>query len=213
MIWQIITCNNSKHIVPVQKHLFKKYVPNAELKYIDLGDEPTESWTHNVLAKLDTSQEYLILGLDDFLPVRDFPFEELIPVKGFSRLELSGHKQVRLLGEEPYRVSCQFSIWKTANLVELLKIKRTPWQFEVKGELKGNVYHLESPVWYIEESAISGRQKGKINLCGLKKKDIDELIYLKLVNENDIIYGWKGNSDRTKESYGEKYKEFYEEIS
>ena len=65
------------------------------------------------------------------------------------------------------------------------------------------------PVWYVNESAISGRQKDKINLCGLKQEDISELIKLGLVKEEEIVYGWKGNSNRTKESYGIKYNKFY----
>lgn len=206
MRWQIITCDNSKKIVEAQKYLFSKYAPDVNLEYIDLKDEPVETWSVNVLNKLNTNDLYTILGLDDFLPIRELPNFAL--PEDFDRAEIGGSKVTRLMGDEPYRVSCQFSVWKTKSLAELLKTPRSPWQFEKQGNLN-RVYQIETPTWYINESAISGRQKGKVNLCGLKKEDIDDLIVGNLVKEEEIVYGWSGDERRTKESYGTKYATNY----
>lgn len=210
MLWQIITCDNSRHIVEAQKYLFKKYVPTAEVRYVDLRDEPISTWSTNVLSKLDTSQEYTILGLDDFLPIDYFKEPKLPEV--FDRFELldSIGKKGKYSKDDPYRVSCQFSIWRTEALVNALKEPKDPWKFEVKGTLDGDVYANEEPWMYIKESAISNRQKGKVNLAGLRKEDIDELVKRGLVEEDKIVYGWKGNHERTKESYGGRYQQYYD---
>jgi len=209
MKWQIVTCDNSRHIVPAQKHLFAKYAPSAELVYIDIGNEPIETWTTNVLAKLDTENGFTIFGLDDFLPCDFLPrgFSPNPPER-FDRIELCSKRGI-YTKEEPYRVSCQFSMWRTEALVELLKTPRSPWQFEIDGTLSGEVHGVENPFRYINESAISKRRPGLINLCGLRMEDITELIVLGLVDESKVIYGWKGTAERTREAYGTKYREFY----
>lgn len=207
MLWQIITCDNSRHILQAQKYLLDKYAPNIKIHYIDLGSEPIETWTLNVLKRLDTSEPYTILGLDDFLPIDYLP-DITLPDHDFNRIEMSHDswkKGKEITGN--YTVSCQFSIWKTSKLIELLSKPMSPWQFEKNLKLD-KVYTLPKPFRYIEESAISGRQKGKVNLCGLRQSDIDELIDLKLVNKEDIIYSWRGNHERKPETYQGKYHDY-----
>lgn len=232
MKWHIVTCDKTRHIVPAQQYLFDKYVPGADITYIDVEDEPIETWSHNVLKRLDTTDEYIIFGLDDFLPIDhfyDIPIPSTmvaqddvdgmrVPIK-FDRMELGwgGSRKGDIVTpywklfapDELYRVSCQFSIWRTEALRDALTPVRTPWKFETKGRLDGHVYGLQKPWRYIEESALSGRQEGKVNLCGLRTEDIDDLIFNGLVDPDTIVYGWKGNHQRTKESYGRKYKQYY----
>lgn len=217
MEWHIISCDNSKHIVAAQKYLLDKYAPGADIRYIDVGSEPVEVWTHNVLKRLDTGAEHIILGLDDFLPIDHFPELPNLPLS-FDRIELGwggSRKGIAAGGyrlyadDELYRVSCQFSIWRTEALKELLSVCRSPWKFETKGTLPGYVMGLEMPWRYIEESAISGRQQGKVNLCGLRQGDIDELVAFGMVRQKDIVYGWAGTHERTKESYGTKYADYF----
>ena len=222
MKWLNVTCDNSKHIVEVQKWLFNKYV-GIEPMYLDVKDTPIDKWGLTV-ADMLPDDEYCIFGLDDFLPI-DFikigiqRTYNIMIERGYERFELgigARHKVgmienngVLEYGKDtPYKVSCQFSIWKTEALFRELVNCTTPWQFEIKGTSIAACYP-NGIFNYIEESAISGRQKDKINLCGLRLEDENELIKLGLINKNNIIYGWKGNNQRTKDSFGTKYAAYY----
>lgn len=208
-----MTCDKTGHIVPAQRHLFAKYLPEADIHYINVGSQDVRKWTHNVLEALTTKDEYIIFGLDDFLPIDSFVLLQL-PDK-FDRVELgwSGSRKGDESGKfkmcEKYRVSCQFSAWRVDALKRALEAKRSPWEFEVYGNLPGDVYGIKKPFMYIEESALSKRQEGKVNLCGLRMDDINELLDLRLVKKQDIIYGWRGNENRTRESYGVKYAPYF----
>jgi hypothetical protein len=225
MKWVITTCANSSHIVRAQQWLFKKYVPSADLHYIDLGHEPVETWCMNVLKRLQNiTDKYIIFGLDDYLPIDKINMFRLNAalrlMDNYDRFELGwgaskkqgfndiGHLEYGR--NTPYKVSCQFSIWNTEALrMVLFDIKTTPWKFEVNGYCKAACFR--DPVFrWIEESAISGRQKGKVNVLGLKPKDLDKLIELGYILEQDIIYGWKGNGILPSDKGGRKYAEFYE---
>lgn len=219
MKWHIVTCDKTRHIIPAQQYLFSKYVPEADIEYIDVANKDTEGWTHHVLEGLKTTDEHIVFGLDDFLPIDHYTLVD-IPHYRFDRIELGwgGSRKGAPLADgfnlyrqdELYRVSCQFSIWRTEALIELLQTKRSPWKFETKGELNGNVLSVsDNPFRYIEESALSNRQPGKVNLCGLRVNDIFELFRMGHVKEDDIVYGWAGNEYRTRESYGKKYAEYY----
>ena len=115
--------------------------------------------------------------------------------------------------DTPYSVSCQFSIWNLQRLKDLLKEHPnwSPWDFEVKGKLDNvGCFSSDKSVFrWIEESAISGRQKGKVNVLGLKPNDVDELVNIGLLDRSKLIYGWKGATKYTDELGGNKYKEFY----
>lgn len=221
MKWYIVTSDATRHIIPAQEQLFDKYVPGADVIYVDVGNEPVETWTANVLKRLNIQDEYAIFGLDDFLPIdywdHDHCFSEM-NLK-FDRMELGwgGSRKGGIVDphwtlfapDELYRVSCQFSIWRTEALRDALTPVRSPWKFETKGGLSGDVYGMQKPWRYIEESALSGRQPGRVNLCGLRKEDIHDLIWSGAVDHHDIIYGWKGQTERTEEVYGKKYAEYF----
>lgn len=225
MKWVIVTCDNSKHIVPAQKHLFQKYAPFADLHYLDVESEDVTTWGQNVLKRLP-DDEFIVFGLDDYLPIAHINIEEFIKAMFLStqydRFEL-GYGASKKTGfidmgshlmygpETPYSVSCQFSIWRTSKLKEILSKCSTPWNFEVKHKCSAACFSYPVFRW-IEESALSARHPGKINVLGLRPRDVQELISLNLIDESKIQYGMpKGKVppfDLNK--LDEKYKQFYE---
>lgn len=222
MKWINVTCDATKHIIPAQRHLFRKYCFPYLPEYIDLENKPIEDWGKNVAAELP-DDEYIIFGLDDYLPIDSInrfamaDAHDILISNSLERFELGVQAKGKVgqiekwdyieYGEKtPYSVSCQFSIWKTSALKRELQNCTTPWNFEVHGKAKAGCFKGHAMVC-IEESALSNRQKGKTNLCGLKLEDIKELTELNLVK--DVIYGWKGNAERTREAYGTKYQDYY----
>jgi hypothetical protein len=222
--WYNVTCDNSKHIVKAQQWLFNKYL-STEPNYLDVGSVDINKWGVTV-AELLPDDDYIIFGLDDFLPIDKINYnkvEEALQImidNNLERFELgwgASKKKgfevekdwLRYGLETPYKVSCQFSIWKTEALKRELNKISTPWAFEINGNCTAGCFEDYAFRW-IEESAISGRQKGKVNLCGMTIEDEEELINLNLINKNDVIYGWKGGYKRTKEAFGTKYKEYYD---
>jgi hypothetical protein len=218
-----VTCDNSKHIVSAQKWLFNKYL-SCEPVYLDVKGTPLNDWGSTV-ANMLPNDEYIIFGLDDFLPIDYINTSKLdealriVKKNDLDRFEL-GWGASRKKGfipqagwlkygeQTPYKVSCQFSIWKTSTLKRELTRTTTPWKFETHGFADAGCFN-DAVFRWIEESAISGRRQGKINLCGLSLEDENELINLGLIDKNKVIYAWKGNENRTEEVYGKKYKEYY----
>lgn len=223
MKWYNVTSNNTKHIIPAQKWLFNNYL-NDEPNYLDVEDTPIDKWGLKVSSLLP-EDEYIIFGLDDFLPIDTINYNKLdialriVKENNLDRFEL-GYGASRKKGfiqergwlkygiQTPYKVSTQFSIWKTETLHRELMRTTTPWKFETHGICNAGCFNYPVFRW-IEESALSGRRKGKVNLCGLRLQDEKELINLGFINKEDIIYGWKGTEERLKEFYGTKYKEYY----
>lgn len=227
-----ITCDKTKHIVRAQEYLIGKYVGDRfEYLYLDLGKEDVNTWTHNVLKRLEgITDEYIVLSLDDFLPVDHFNHElfdkalKIMHYNNLNRFEIGWGASRRrdytfhdYCGQEwreygpktGYSVSCQVSIWKLSKLKELLKQARTPWQFETRLTLNKVGCFREVIHMYICESALSGRQPNKINVLGLRPSDIDYL------QQNDyfkypLIYGWKGQEKYTEGLGGIKYNYLYE---
>lgn len=171
------------------------------------------------------NDEYVVFGLDDFLPIDTINWNKfdvalrIVKDNDLDRFELgwgASHKKgfVQESGwlkygiQTPYKVSTQFSIWKTETLKRELQRTSTPWKFETHGICNAGCFNIPVFRW-IEESAISNRRKGMINLCGLRFEDEQELINLGYINKENIIYAWKGTNERTKEVYGTKYKEYY----
>lgn len=217
--WFNVTCDNSRHIISAQKWLFEKYV-GIEPIYLDVGNNPINNWGKKVASMLP-DDEYIIFGLDDYLPIDKIDNSKLEQaiylIKEFNleRFELSwgASKKKGFIengfvleygAETPYKVSCQFSIWKTEALKRELERTTTPWKFEVYGNCKAACF-IYPVLRYIEESAISGRQKGKINILGLKPSDVKELVELKYLNKDNLIYGWKGAAELPADKGGAKY--------
>lgn len=222
--WYCATSPTTEHIIPVQQHLFKKYV-GVEPNYLyNLGS--VSRWGKSIADVLPVSTHPIVFGLDDFLPIDHLDRDELFTAIHLTtlnpqvkRTELGvgclNHKPLsdyyshyRYQDETPYSVSTQFSVWNTTELYKMLDESTDAWDFETGRKTKAAC--LKHPALrYIEESALSKRRRDKINLCGLRQEDIDELIDLKLVKPEDIIYGWKGTNERTREAYGKKYAAYF----
>ena len=201
MRWLILTCDATEHISPAQCYLFGKYTTGLDKHYLDLENKPIHKWSRNVLELLKPyDDEYIVFGLDDYLPIdtldREY-FNEVVKIvkrENLQRYELgwgASHKAgfidkgdyLKYGPETQYSVSCQFSIWNLAELKKLLKNNPnwTPWQFEVKGKLQRVGCNVKPVFRWIEESALSGRHPGKVNILGLRPKDVQELIKLKII--------------------------------
>lgn len=241
MKWLILTCDATKKIVGAQKYLLKKYVdiPDFEFHYLDLGDKPVSTWAENVYNLLKNyDDERIIFGLDDYLPIDYFDFNRfkkimvLIEKAGIERYELgwgaSRHQYqksvqtewgeyMRYTEKTPYSVSCQFSVWRLDVLKKLLKENPswTPWDFEIHGRLKHAACHYIPVFRWIEESALSGRHPGKVNILGLRPSDVDDLINLGLINKEDCQYGMPKGEVKPfdPKNAGIKYQKFYEEYN
>lgn len=227
MQWVIVTCSKSRHIVPAQIHLFMKYAPQADLYYADLGNESIETWGDNVVKRLP-EDPFIVFGLDDYLPIDNTnlgafinAFQTLI-LHDYDRFELGygASKKVGFIDhgdhleygpETPYSVSCQFSIWKTSSLRRILSQSTTPWDFEVNHKCKAACFSYPVFRW-IEESALSKRHPGKINVLGLRPADLEELINRGMIDREKIQYGMPKGPVQPFDvnNVGEKYRQFYE---
>ena len=185
MRWIIVTCSKSKWIVPIQKWLFKKYIPGADVTYIDMEDKPLDQWCKNVYMEIASIEDPLILfGLDDYLPCSPFRDNLKIPF-GYDRVGIGiddsrqkhtipqGHF-VTYSENSPYSVTCQFSIWQTDSLRKVLyEINGTPWDFEVKGKCMAAALKDPALKW-AGESALSKKWEG-VNVRGISREDLVEL--------------------------------------
>lgn len=197
MRWIVVTSEETRHIVPAQQHLFKKYAPQVELQYVDLGREDVTMWCTNVLSRLTFEDEYIVFGLDDFLPMGPFSqekFEDALYLmnevkfdkfelgwgpgknKGWFEFQHDDFKYLLCGPNTSYSCSVQFSLWRLKSLKELLNAHGSPWHLEVKGECKAGAF--KEPVFrWLESSALSNKRwPGKTNVLGLKRDDILEIL-------------------------------------
>ena len=95
-----------------------------------------------------------------------------------------------------YRLTCQTSIWKTEYLLNFLKNNFTPWDLELKGSLMSNndgfeivgTFKKHAFDW-IQESVLSNRHPGKINVLGLPIEDLKHLLNNGILNRDLIQFG------------------------
>ena len=198
-----------------------------------------QNWTRDIYNVLKhETNEFLFFGLDDYLPIDKFNkelfnmvFEYMKENTNVGRYELgygaAMKKEIQLINgtmfkyghDAPYRVSCQFSLWRTEYILKFLNHSWNPWEFEVKGSHQSNndgweiLGTLGEYAWrWIEESALSKRHPGMINVLGLKPQDRDELIELEYINPEKIQYGMsKGDNPKELDisKVSNKYKQFY----
>jgi hypothetical protein len=198
-----------------------------------MEDTPVDSWGAKVASMLPEC-EYLVFGLDDYLP-NDYLSEDLLEEAllivldndydrfelgwGASRkngfIESKNPKPHLIYGDDtPYSVSCQFSIWNRQSLYDALTKHTSPWDFEVNGKVKSACFSSRSdnkvPFRWVEESCISNRAKGKVNILGLNPDDIKGLQdWGVFPNQEKLIYGWVGESKLPDNKGGEKYSFVY----
>lgn len=168
----------------------------------------------------DINTDYFIFGLDDFFSVRPFNYEIFnIVLKYMDKTPnavrydfgpgiVCDYKTNLVISNddfdiieqcqgENYRCSTQFSIWKKNFLLSMLSQPQSPWDFENQGSEKmrndGNqvLGTNRKFCWHwIEMSGISSRAPGRVNVLGIDLKTIQELIDLKMLNEDNLQFGY-----------------------
>lgn len=95
-----------------------------------------------------------------------------------------------------YRITCQIKIWRKTYLLRFLQNYWSPWSFENDGSnmaINDGVKIIGSTrkicLDWIEESALSARCPGMINILGLKLDDVKELIDANLLKESNLQFG------------------------
>lgn len=168
---------------------------------------------HSIIKK--DNNDYVIFMLDDFLPI-DYvnieileyyynsltndnrlvrcalgidmsflPHRIIEKYNQFSVIELAEHSQ--------YRITTQCSIWRKDYLLYFLNKSTNPWNFETDNnpiDGKKIIGTVDNHCFrYIEESALSGRHSGMINVLGLRPNDVNWLIDLGLLDKDRLQYG------------------------
>jgi hypothetical protein len=215
MKWLILTCDVTRHIIPAQQFLFKKYAqyPDFEYHYLDLTNESVDTWTANVLNKLEAfDDEFVVFGLDDFLPKSEMNNEkftialDIMKNEKYDRFELGygcskrgGHikkmfhetRYLEFKSTATYTVSTQFSIWRLSSLRRTMITVRSPWRYEKDEKASAACFpYTQAAFWAIEQSALSGRVPGRINVDGLNKQVLNEMVELGLLDKNKFGIGW-----------------------
>lgn len=134
--------------------------------------------------KIIKGKKYLVrcgLGIDmSFLPHRIIE-----TFNQFSVIELAEHS--------PYRITTQCSIWRKDYLLYFLNKSTNPWNFETNNnpiDGKKIISTINNYCFrYVDESALSGRHSGMINILGLRPNDVNWLIDLGLLDKNKLQYG------------------------
>ena len=198
MKWYIITSQAGTKILPIQKHLFRKYIPEIRPNIIDLGKKPLKDWCKNVAKGIEESNpsESIVLFLDDHL-LLDRVVRSVSMPSELERLELgvrttnhvtcadANKWYLTYTNDTPYKVSCQPSIWRTSALLRVLKrIDFDPWRFESDGVCTAGIV-ADPIIKTADESALSGRWKG-VNVRGMKDEDINYFIDNNLLKESEI---------------------------
>lgn len=173
----------SQCLVPVNKYLAAKYLPQFEVHYINHTGKIPE-WGKNVAEELSKyDDKYIIFSLDDFF------VSEPIDIGVYQRAlweigdEIVCIKLHHCSEEEhlEYPVVAQYCIWDREYLIWLLNQIKRPWDFEFDGQKLFNKKVLLRPcIKYFTNSAISGRWHG-IRLDGLSMEDIHYIKVNKLI--------------------------------
>ena len=183
------------------------------------NDNNIQEWTRYIyeyILKNETS-EYFIITLDDYLPnspLKSHILEEVLAyakndlkvgrvslarldVEKWERIKSSkGYDLVELTENSLYRISCQTSIWNREYFLKYFKHNWTPWQLELEGSklAKYDGWRIigTNDDWaygWQEESALSGRWPGKVNILGVRPEDIEYCIEKKFLSPKKLQYG------------------------
>jgi len=170
-----------------------------------------EDWSNDISNVIEKeNNEYIIFMLDDFIPtdyvnvnVLEKVYSLIEKDKNIVRCalgidlyvnspydiieECDGYDIIQQKQESSYRITTQPSIWKKDYLVSYLKKSTNPWSFETKNKANDGYRIIGTKDNYsfkwIEESALSGRHPGKVNILGMKPNDIKWCIDNNLVEE------------------------------
>ncbi len=177
MIVVLMGSSKSDCIIEASKYLADKYLHVGHRVYIKYDGE-LEFWGQYVAGFMKyLRDEYVILGLDDFL------FSEMTDMEVYSKAlaEIGGDViniklcQSTEAEHNEYPVTTQMTIWNREYLIWLLEQSNSPWNFERGGSMRFNkVALLRTCMYYDCNSATSTRWEG-YRLDGLKEDDISFL--------------------------------------
>ncbi len=179
-------------------------------------------WCINLYKYFNSiDDDYVLFGLDDVFPIRSIDYNVLN--KGLSlikndsnivRYELGiGHYWHGAINkiddvfysygnESLYRISTQWAIWNREYLMEYLNHTWTPWEFETEGSkiassdgkdviATQSVYACE-----FDFSALSSIYEGMVNVAGVIREDVEEMISLGILERDKLQLGIKINSPK-----------------
>ncbi len=178
-----------------------------------------QKWTRYIYDYVlkNEKSDYFVLTLDDYMPnaaVKPEIIERLLNYAKKSgrvgrislgrldveKWDIDQHFDdfdiVRLKNDSLYRLSCQTSIWNREYFLKYFKNEWTPWNLELKGSKEAQKDGWEiigtNRGWafgWMEESALSGRWPGMINVLGMRMEDIKYLIENKIFAPEKVQYG------------------------
>lgn len=176
-------------------------------------------WTRDIYQyiKHHETSEYFILTLDDYLPnqaLHEEVLERLLayarahkkvgriglgwsPLAGFTEIEKTEEGTVyALLPQASYRLVCQTSVWNREYFLKYFWHWWTPWQLELRGSwwAKHDGWEIigsKDPLAFdwVEESALSGRWPGRINILGMHPGDVKHCINQGMLDPQRLQYG------------------------
>ena len=178
-----------------------------------------QKWTHYLYDYIlnNEKSEYFVLTLDDYMPnspLKPEIIDSLISYaksnKKIGRISLArldvekkeivknlgSYDIVRLKKNSSYRISCQTSIWNREYFLKYFNRDWTPWDLELKGSKEAQEDDWEvigtDRDWafrWEEESSLSGRWPGMINVLGMRIEDIKYLVENKVLQPEKLQYG------------------------
>jgi len=236
----LVTSKPTYHIMGASLHQWRKYTPFdiLELDVGSTKLENWSAKIYELLSKeLLPNEDKIIFGLDDYLIIDKFNKVIFDQVNGFKydRYELGwgalnkkpniplksydGWYVSKYNKDAPYLSSCQISVWNVDVLLFILKRCNSPWDFEIRGtEIFRKITGFkvlgtsgEYALRWQEESCLSfKRNKNKINVLGVKPKDVNELVRLGYLDRSKLNYGINnGPSKLSNNKGGRKYSQFY----
>ena len=194
-----------------------KLPPNYNFISMRPQQESIDDWANDIANVLENeSVDYVIFTLDDFIPVDTLNIDVYDKVRtlieedsnivrcslGIDLFVNSPHTVIENCGDydiieqqqlSDYRITTQPSIWKREYLVSVLRKSTNPWLFETKNKANDGFRMIGTRNRYcyrwVEETALSGRHPGKINVLGMKPEDIKWCIGNGILRPEELQYG------------------------
>ncbi len=236
----LVTSTPTYHIMGASLHQWGKYTPFDVLELDKGSEKLDNwcAKIYELLSRqLLPNEDKIIFGLDDYLVIDHFNKEVFNQVNylTFDRYEMGwgalnkkpntvlevydGWHVSKYNQDAPYLSSCQISVWNVETLLFILKRCRSPWDFEIRGsEIFRKIKDFKVlgtsgkfALRWQEESCLSfKRNKNKINMLGVKPKDVDEMVNMGMIDRSKINYGINnGSSVLPQNKGGRKYSQFY----
>ncbi len=171
---------------------------------------------HDYISKMD--EEYVTFGLEDLLPIKPINYDILSSGfnlmsddKSIVRYELGTghcwHKWTKEVYSEPeysfykygkdslYRISTQWAIWNREYLLSYLKHGWSAWNFKIEGSKiaatdgKNVIASSGQYAWEWVHSALSGKYPDMVNVQGIDRTYVEEMIVLGILERDKLQLG------------------------